>query len=155
MKYLFYFFHPFNYFVFLFQIINETARKCLLYFKKFIRPMDGAFCPFTTDCMCGPCNYELHDTLPYSHLKTNKCLYHHDYWFRFNQGRLSVHYDYDLRFERHILTVVRNEIPFPREEFELRIRPVSNAYVHFLANDEEAFQRYIEAVLYCNHWPPE
>ena len=117
--------------------------------------MDGAFCPFDTDCLCGPCNYETHDTFPYRHLKSPQCLYHQDYWFRFNQGRLCVHYDYDINFDKHIVSVLRNLIPFPREEFELRIRPVSNTYVHFLVRDEEAFQRYIEAVLYCNHWPPE
>ena len=49
----------------------------------------------------------------------------------------------------------RNLVPFPREEFELKIRPFSNDYVHFMVRDEVAFDRYLEAALYCDHWPPE
>ena len=53
------------------------------------------------------------------------------------------------------MTVLRRPIPLPRSNFELRVRPVSNAYVHFLRNDLEVFNRYMEAILYCNLWPPE
>ena len=122
----------------------------------FIRPLEGTSCPFDTDCLCGPCNYELHDTVPHVRGKREThCFHHTDFYFRFNQGRLCVHYDYDIIPGKHISTVMRNSIPFPREEFELRIRPFSNGYARYMAHDEEAFQRYLEAVLYCNHWPPE
>ena len=55
----------------------------------------------------------------------------------------------------HMVTVLRNLVPFPRSEFELRIRPVSDGYVHYIRNDIEAFEWYMDAVLYCNHWPHE
>ena len=137
--------HPFNYFFvssFL-QILNETVRKCLFYFQSFIRPLNGTFCPFDTECLCGPCNYRLPYTLP------SQSLHHHDYSFQFNQGRLCVHYGYDIVLERHVLSMKRNSIPFPREEFELKLRPFSN----FM--DAVAFEKYLQAGLHCDYWPPE